>query len=29
MNLKYNLCGYNDAYILVTYDIIVVAAPAT
>ena len=27
--LKSNLCVYNDAYILVTGDIIVVAAPAT
>ena len=27
--LKFNLCGYNDAYILVTGDITVVAAPAT
>ena len=27
--LKYNLCDYNYAYILVTGDITVVAAPAT
>ena len=27
--LKFNLCDYNDAYILVTGDITVVAAPAT
>ena len=27
--LKSNLCDYNDAYILVTGDINVVAAPAT
>ena len=27
--LKSNLCDYDDAYILVTRDITVVAAPAT
>ena len=27
--LKSNLCDYNDAYILVRGDIIVIAAPAT
>ena len=27
--LKSNLCDYNDAYILITGDITVVAAPAT
>ena len=27
--LKFNLCGYNDAYILVTGDITIVAASAT